>query len=125
MITAIPTVNPSTTGQGMNATYRPSRSAAATRTRAPGDHPDGEHGVGAVAGDQRHQDHRHGARRPRHLDLRPPNTAATSPATMAVTSPDHAPNPAVIPKARASGSATTATVAPATRSPFQLDERPR
>jgi hypothetical protein len=47
-----------------------------------------------------------------------------SPATMAVTSPAWAPSPAVIPNAKASGSATTATVAPAMRSPRQLVRNP-
>src|SRR5688500_13162756 len=48
--------------------------------------------------------------------LEPPNTAASAPATIAVTSPAAAPRPDATPNPSASGNATTATVRPATRS---------
>ncbi len=44
--------------------------------------------------------------------LEPPNTAATSPATIAVTNPACAPRPVAMPNPSASGSATTPTVTP-------------
>ena len=47
----------------------------------------------------------------------PPKTAATTPATIAVTSPLSGPAPELTPNARASGSATMPTVSPASRSP--------
>ena len=47
----------------------------------------------------------------------PPKIPATRPATMAVVKPAAAPSPVVMPNARASGSATTPTVNPATTSP--------
>ncbi len=48
--------------------------------------------------------------------LLPPNTAATAPATIAVTSPAPAPMPELTPKPRASGSAISPTIRPALRS---------
>ena len=62
---------------------------------------------------------------PETCRLDPPNTPATNPATMAVVSPTAAPRPVVMPKARASGSATTPTVRPATTSPRHDERRPR
>ena len=56
---------------------------------------------------------------PETCRLDPPKTAATRPATIAQTRPAAAPRPLVIPKARASGSATTPTVTPATTSAGQ------
>src|SRR5947199_216151 len=61
---------------------------------------------------------------PETWTFEPPRTAATNPATTAVMRPDRAPMPDVIPNPRASGSATTATVSPATTSPQQLPHRP-
>ena len=61
---------------------------------------------------------------PETCTLDPPKTAATIPATMAVTKPASAPRPVVMPKARASGRATTPTVAPAITSARQLSRRP-
>ena len=46
----------------------------------------------------------------------PPKTAARTPATTAVASPACAPRPDATPNARARGSATIATVSPASRS---------
>ena len=46
----------------------------------------------------------------------PPKIAARAPATIAVIRPARAPSPEAAPKASASGSATTATVSPASRS---------
>lgn len=54
----------------------------------------------------------------------PPNTAATTPATMAVTSPAAAPTPEATPKPSANGRATTPTVTPASRSLAQDERRP-
>ena len=55
----------------------------------------------------------------------PPNTPATSPATMAVVSPTAGLRPAAMAKARARGRATTPTVMPATTSPFHECRSPR
>src|SRR5437763_17033094 len=53
---------------------------------------------------------------PETCTLEPPNTAATSPATIAVISPAVAPSPLVIPNASANGNATTPTLMPASTS---------
>ena len=65
-------------------------------------------------GDDRDEDDGHRAGRAADLEWLPPNSAARIPATIAVTRPASAPRPEVIPNASASGSATTATVTPAT-----------
>lgn len=110
---AMPRVNPSMTGHGMNVTARPSpvtpaattSKPASTVTRATLPRPCATT-IGASTT----------AIAPVGPDtwtLDPPNTAATSPATTAVMSPAAAPTPELIPNASASGRATTPTVTPA------------
>ena len=79
----------------------------------PGHQPDDEDPLAAVRRDDRHQDHGHRPGRAAHLEVAAAEDGRETPATTAVTSPAPAPSPDVIPKASASGSATTATVRPA------------
>ena len=123
MMAAMPSVKPSTTGQGMNATARPSpltprimtSSPAITETRAMLPTP-----WTATTGARTTTMAPVG---PETWTLDPPMTAATSPATTAVMSPASAPTPELTPKARARGSATMPTVMPANRSVFQADRK--
>ena len=117
MIVAIPRVNPSMTGHGMNDTARPSRATPARTTRTPA-----MSVTTATAPTPCFATI--GARTttmapvgPDTWTCEPPNTAATSPATIAVTSPASAPAPDAMPKPSARGSATMPTVSPASRSP--------
>jgi len=121
---AIPKVNPSTTGQGMKATARPSPLMPRAQTMSPArSDTSGMLPAPWLATT--------GARTttmapvgPDTWTLEPPMMAATSPATTAVISPASAPTPELTPNARASGSATMPTVIPAVRSVFQVDRRP-
>ncbi len=124
MVTAIPTVNPSRTGQGTNRTRRPSPATPITTTITPArtamaatDRVPSWATIGASTT----------AMAPVGPDTctdEPPNTAATTPATMAVTIPAVGPTPDATPNPSASGRATTPTVRPATRSTRQEVRRP-
>ncbi len=113
---AMPSVKPSTTGQGMNATARPrplmprmmTSSPASTDTRAMLPAP-----CAATTGASTTTMAPVG---PDTWTCEPPITAATSPATTAVMSPASAPTPELTPNARASGRATMPTVMPESRS---------
>lgn len=93
MTSAMPTVKPSTTGQGMRPTRRPSPSAPAATTTTPA--------ISATAGTtaapcSETMGSSTTAIAPVGPDTwspEPPNTAATTPATMAVTSPASGPTP--------------------------------
>jgi hypothetical protein len=119
-MTAMPRVKPSTTGSGMYCMYRPAPAKASAMRKTPAmmpttstpDPPNwatmgSSTTVIAPVG-------------PLTCRLLPPKTAATNPATIAVTSPAAAPMPEATPKARASGRATKATVTPATMSRLGL-----
>ena len=110
---AMPRVNPSITGHGMNVTARPTPVTPATTTMTPARMVTAatlpspycatigaSTTVIAPVG-------------PDTWTCDPPNTAATRPATTAVTRPAAAPTPELIPNASASGNATTPTVTPA------------
>ena len=70
MMVAIPIVKPSITGQGMYASNRPTPANAAITISTPASTPTTIDGIGAVAGDDRHQHHRHRPGRSRDLDVR-------------------------------------------------------
>ena len=119
-MTAIPRVNPSITGQGMNDTDRPSLAAPAMSTMMPASTLTTATAPMPCAATM-------GARTttiapvgPETCTLDPPNTAAMTPATIAVMSPAAAPAPEAMPNPSARGSATIPTVSPASRSPRQL-----
>ncbi len=123
-MTAMPTVNPSTTGQGMNAMYRPSRAIAAMTSTTPAIIETTNTACGPYRATIGTRTTVIAPVGPETCTFEPPNTAATRPAMMAVIKPAVAPRPAVIPKASASGTATTPTVRPASTSPFHDDRRP-
>ena len=121
---AMPIVNPSTTGHGMNDTARPRPNSPMARTMPPAmiatgttaDAPNratigSSTTVIAPVG-------------PETWKLDPPKTAATKPATIAVTRPAAAPTPDATPNANASGRATTPTVMPARMSLRYEVDRP-
>ena len=119
-MTAIPSVKPSITGQGMNDTARPSRSRPAARTMIPAR-------MLTTTTAPAPCDATMGTRTttmapvgPETWTFDPPKTAAMTPATIAVTRPASAVSPALTPKPSASGSATMPTVRPASRSRRQV-----
>ncbi len=120
MIAAMPRVNPSITGHGMNVTARPRPTTPATSTIRPDM-------MVTIAMLPIPCSATIGARitaiapvGPDTWTCDPPKTAATSPATTAVMSPAAAPTPDEMPNASASGNATTPTVTPARTSARQL-----
>lgn len=113
---AMPSVKPSTTGAGTYCMYRPAFSTARPTSITPAITPT----VRTPAGPYRPTI---GTRTtvmapvgPDTCRFDPPNNAARAPATTAVARPASAPSPEETPKPRASGSATIATVSPASRS---------
>jgi hypothetical protein len=125
MMTAMPSVKPSITGHGMKVTARPSRSMPAASTMRPASSPTIARAPSPWAAMIGASTTTMAPVGPDTCTFEPPNTAATSPATIAVTNPLAAPAPELTPNARASGSATTPTVMPATRSPFHVRRRSR
>ena len=120
MITAMPRVKPSITGQGMKVTARPSLSAPAAITTRPAIRLSTATTPTPWAATTGPSTTTMAPVGPETWMLEPPNTAAMTPATMAVIRPLSAPAPELTPKARASGSAMMPTVSPATMSPRQV-----
>lgn len=125
MITPMPKVNPSTTGQGIRSATRPSPVMAMPTSRAPAMMASSGT-VGrpywAITGSSTTVIAPVG---PETWRWEPPKTAARMPATMAVTSPAAAPAPEATPKPSARGRATIPTVTPAMSSLGQRCVRPR
>ena len=124
MITAMPTVKPSMTGHGRYARSRPTRASDATTTSDAGHQTDEQDGVAPYRETIGTSTTVIAPVGPDTCTFEPPKTAATTPATIAVIKPAVAPRPLVIPKASASGSATTPTVTPATTSPRHVCRNP-
>ena len=120
MMTAMPSVKPSITGHGITATARPSRSTAAMSTMTPAMIVTSATTPAPCAATMGPSTTTIAPVGPDTWMFEPPNTAATSPATIAVMSPASAPAPELTPNASASGSATMPTVRPAMRSPFHV-----
>ncbi len=116
MIAAMPSVNPSTTGHGMKVTTRPSRSRPAARTITPPSTVTSATDASPCWATIGASTTAIAPVGPETWNREPPSTAATTPAITAVTSPAAGPTPELTPNASASGSATTPTVSPATRS---------
>ena len=124
MVTAIPTVKPSSTGHGTNWMSRPSPARPMTRTMTPAmmatlataptpswaTMGTSTTAMAPVGPDTWTDD--------------PPNTAATMPATIAVTMPAVAPPPRRRRSPGREGRATTPTVSPASKSPRHERRRP-
>ncbi len=124
MIAAMPTAKPSITGHGMNARNRPNRSTPDTSTIRPARMPIAATAPAPSCATSGTSTTVIAPVGPETWKFEPPNTPAIRPATIAVVSPAAAPRPVVMPNARASGSATTATVTPAIASSRQPARNP-
>ena len=125
MMTAIPRVKPSMTGQGMKDTERPSRRAPAMSTMRPARRLTVATAATPCCATIGSSTTTIAPVGPETCTFEPPKTAAMMPATIAVMSPASALTPELTPKPRASGSATMPTVTPATRSDRQVDRSER
>src|SRR6185312_2408626 len=117
MITAIPSVKPSMTGQGMYETTLPSFRIPPSTTITPAMRLTSATVPAPWAATTGPSTTTIAPVGPDTWMFDPPKTAAITPATIAVMSPLSAPAPELTPNARASGSATIPTVMPATTSP--------
>ena len=120
MITPMPRVKPSITGQGMNDTARPSRSTPATSTITPAIRDRAATAPIPWVATTGASTTTMAPVGPDTWTWEPPKIAAISPATIAVIRPASAPTPEEMPKPSARGSATIPTVSPAIRSLRQL-----
>src|SRR3954452_18941173 len=109
MIVASPSVKASTTGHGTNARYLPTPAAAMPTSTTPATTPTTSTPCAPYRATIGTSTTVIAPVGPDTWTCEPPNTAATRPAMIAVTSPARAPSPVVIPNASASGSATTLT----------------
>ena len=116
MMVPMPSVNPSTTGQGMKATARPRRLTPSSTTITPAMRLSRAMLPTPWAATIGASTTTMAPVGPETWTCEPPMTAATRPATTAVTRPAAAPTPEETPKARARGRATMPTVMPAKRS---------
>ena len=120
MMTAIPRVNPSMTGHGMYVTARPRCSTPAATTMIPASRPTVARAPTPFVAMIGPSTTTMAPVGPDTCTFEPPNTAAITPAMIAVTRPLSAPAPELTPNASARGRATMPTVTPAMRSPFQV-----
>ena len=121
---AMPRVKPSTTGQGIKATARPSPLMPRAQTIRPAMRDTSAMLPVPWAATTGARTTTMAPVGPDTWTLDPPMTAATRPATTAVIRPASAPTPELTPNARARGSATMPTVMPASRSVFHEELRP-
>lgn len=117
MITAMPRVNPSITGHGITETARPSPSAPAASTIRPAMRVTVITAPAPCVATIGASTTTIAPVGPDTCTFEPPKTAASTPATIAVTRPSSADIPELTPNPRARGSATMPTVSPASRSP--------
>ena len=116
MTTAIPAVNPSITGIGSSRTSPPTRANASTTRIAPASSPTVRTPLRPEPVHHRDEDHGHRAGGAGHLQIAPAEHGGEDAGDDRGDEPAWAPSPELTPKASASGSATMATVRPATRS---------